>query len=273
MTVALCATLVGAACIPMPVGRFADMTATVKRTNSITYTMSIDEHGIVQAQQLDLFVPTTKGSSRPAIVFVHGGGFTSGSRAEQAGFARDFAARGYVTATIDYRVREGEFIWFNTPIDEAMSAVVDARRDAQDSIRWLRRNAGRYGVDPERIAIVGYSAGAITALGVAQHSDDAIVAPDESAAVCLAVSISGAALEGPIDRTDAPMVLLHGADDIVIPTRLAHETAWKAAAVDRLARYIEFPAATHMLPFERSDEVTAAMVGEIRDRVAMSPHC
>ena len=72
-----------------------------------------------------MFRPTAGDEPRPAIVFIHSGAFTGGLRSEQDAMAEEFAARGYVTVTITYRLREGAWIWFNSPSDVAPRTRLD----------------------------------------------------------------------------------------------------------------------------------------------------
>jgi acetyl esterase/lipase len=101
---------------------------------------------------LDLYVPGAKGFPRPGLIFVHGGGWNSGD-SRHAGTFGDFpgllatlAARGYVVASINYRL-SGE------------AHFPAALEDVKTAIRWLRSHAGDYNVDDTRIAIWGASAG------------------------------------------------------------------------------------------------------------------
>jgi acetyl esterase/lipase len=104
------------------------------------------------ALQLDLYLPAqtlqaqTKGAALPGIVFVHGGGWRTGVRANFAPMAIRMAERGYAAATISYRL---------SPEALYPAAVQDARA----AVRWLRSHAAEYGIDPGRIAIGGGSAG------------------------------------------------------------------------------------------------------------------
>jgi acetyl esterase/lipase len=104
------------------------------------------------ALQLDLYLPAqalpaqAKAGSVPGIVFVHGGGWRTGVRANFAPMAIRMAERGYAAATISYRL---------SPEALYPAAVQDARA----AVRWMRSHAAEYGIDPGRIAIGGGSAG------------------------------------------------------------------------------------------------------------------
>ncbi len=97
--------------------------------------------------QLDLYLPVSKiDQARPALIFVHGGGWRSGYRTNFAPFAMAMAERGYVAATISYRL-SGE------------AQYPAAIYDVKTAVRWLRANAKKYDVNPKQIAIAGGSAG------------------------------------------------------------------------------------------------------------------
>jgi predicted esterase len=111
--------------------------------------------------------------------------------------------------------------------------IVDSTHDAQAAVRWVRRYATTYGVDPTRIAIGGSSAGAIIALNVGFDSE----APDPtgsnqgfSSAVGGAMSLSGARLVGNVDSKDAPSLLFHGTADPLVPYQWAVNTYNDATA-------------------------------------------
>ncbi len=85
---------------------------------------------------------------RPAIVFFFGGGWTSGSPTQFEHHCQYFAKRGMVAITADYRVASRHDV-------KAVSCVADAK----SAIRWVRSNADRLGIDPNRIVAGGGSAG------------------------------------------------------------------------------------------------------------------
>jgi acetyl esterase len=125
--------------------------------------------------------PLQKGSeNRPGIVIFHGGGWAMGEPAWAFSRARHFAERGMVAVAVEYRLSDQKTI---TPV-EAMS-------DARAAIRWIRSEARSLGVDPERIAAYGWSAGAHLAASAAIF-DDATPAAQLSAAPNALVLVSPA---------------------------------------------------------------------------------
>ena len=94
---------------------------------------------------LDLFRPG-KAEKYPALLLIHGGGWRSGNKSMQVPLAQQIAARGYVTACVEYRLSP-----------EALYPA--AVHDIKAAIRFLRANAAKYHIDPERMAITGSSAG------------------------------------------------------------------------------------------------------------------
>lgn len=106
---------------------------------------------------LDMYLPDDGAAMRPAVVFIHGGAWTAGSKVEYLLAARRMGGSGYVAATLDYRL-----------VPEAV--YPNAIQDVRCALAFLRANAVEYGLDPDRIAVVGYSSGGHLAsmLGVAE---------------------------------------------------------------------------------------------------------
>jgi acetyl esterase/lipase len=111
--------------------------------------------------KLDLYLPAVAaGQSVPVVVLVHGGGWRSGFRSEFAPMAVRLAQRGFAAVTVSYRL-SGE------------ARYPAAIHDVRAAVRWVRSNAERYGIDPQRIALAGGSAGGQIAslAGVTAHLD------------------------------------------------------------------------------------------------------
>ncbi len=89
----------------------------------------------------------------PAIVFIHGGGWNSGSTDHFAAHCRYFASRGMAAVNVSYRLTQGTFP------DRPGVTLFEAIADVQDAVKWLRANAARLGIDPQRLVMAGDSAG------------------------------------------------------------------------------------------------------------------
>ncbi|HSH92942.1 MAG TPA: alpha/beta hydrolase [Roseimicrobium sp.] len=112
--------------------------------------------------QLYIFNPANHNATNrtPAIVFFFGGGWSSGNPKQFEQHCRYLASRGMVAITADYRVASRHGV-----------KAVDCVIDAQDAVRWIRVNAARLGVDPDRLAAGGGSAGGHLAGAVGTLAD------------------------------------------------------------------------------------------------------
>lgn len=104
------------------------------------------------ALKLDLARPKSEGP-HPAIVFIHGGGWRAGSRGGYRAEIERAAKRGYVAVTVTYRLTQPDK---NGKAKHPFPAQV---HDVKCAVRWLRANAKKYAVDPQRIGATGGSAG------------------------------------------------------------------------------------------------------------------
>ena len=203
-------------------------------TSGLTYGSAPDASGNPVTLTLDLYRPVgDTQTSRPAIVLVHGGGFVSGSSTNGAmvTMARAFAQRGYVAVSINYRLLgSGSCASEDPPSQTCVDAAFAAQHDAQAAVRWLRRYAAVYGVDPTRIAIGGGSAGAVTSLAVAVNSGDVGDSgnPGYSSKVGAAISISGFlphSVASFYDPSDSPILMFNGTADPVVAYTKGVQTA------------------------------------------------
>jgi acetyl esterase/lipase len=218
------AALVATACsVPRPPGdgalRYRDQVfGSVNVTRDVTYGSAPDSQGNAVDLKLDVYQPAGDAvARRPALVWVHGGGFTAGDKSSGASKSTYFAKLGYVVVSINYRLLSPTGCGGDpdpTPVCE--NAALGAQHDAQAAVRFLRRHADTYGVDPDRIAIGGGSAGAVTSLLVNWRSEDPGDSgnPGFSSKVRAAVSQSGGAPTNEyIDAGDSPAIFFHGTED------------------------------------------------------------
>lgn len=109
----------------------------------------------------DVYIPSTGTSERfPAVLLIHGGGWLTGSKENQRMMAQHLAENGFVAVTAAYRLgTEAEY----------PAGVLDLK----DAIKWMRKNAKKYNINPEKIAVLGASAGGqlATLLGVTGDSE------------------------------------------------------------------------------------------------------
>lgn len=180
--------------------------------------------------KLDLYLPKEPTTQKiPCIVVVHGGGWRSGDKTRFAHIAGALAAQGFAAACIGYRL---------LPEVEFPAPVLDCKA----AVRWVRANAARHGLDPERIGAIGGSAGGhlVAMLG----TSDAVATlegdggnPGVSSRVHAVVAMATPAdltrmgdrqnlgadlakLISPVThvtKNSAPVLLLHGTKDTLVP--------------------------------------------------------
>ncbi len=157
----------------------------------------------------------------PAMIFAFGGGWRKGSKDTK--YIRDlcgyYAERGYVAISIQYRIAKDNppALPGSAPNPEGIEQfrrMNAAFQDTCDAVRWVRTNADKYDIDPDRIGIGGVSAGAFNALSTA-FCDDEITGPD--AEVAAVISLMGAVGASHIDENDPPVFIAHGTSDNVVP--------------------------------------------------------
>ncbi|MEX2159353.1 MAG: alpha/beta hydrolase [Dehalococcoidia bacterium] len=225
-------------------------------TSNIMYGQAIDEFGQLETLRLDVYQPSGDTlSERPAVIFVHGGGFTGGSKTTPSAvdYATRMAKRGFVTASINYRLREAGY----SPAEQAQ-VVLDAQHDAQAAVRWFRANAAAYDIDADRISIAGYSAGAVTALFVAYNSGDPGDSgnPGYPSTVSAVISVAGNVFDPLIDAGEPPAMLVHGTADSTVPYSGSTEVVARAAEVGITTELHPFPGEGHSIFGEHMTEIT-----------------
>jgi acetyl esterase/lipase len=200
--------------------------------------------GGARKEKADLYSPLDHDKTKPlpGIVVIHGGGFNDGDKARgrELNICENLTLKGYVCMSINYKLRrmQGQVTW------------PQSVHDAKAAVRYLRKEAASLGVDPERIGVIGCSAGCNLAMmlattGPADGFDTVKGEPyqDVSARVSCAVGFYGAVdlmnyhdmkmfaktrEEAPelykkgspityLDAKDAPMLLVHGTADVTVP--------------------------------------------------------
>ncbi len=148
------------------------------------------EYGKVGERKLLLNLYSPEKLEQPAVglIFIHGGGWTSGDRNDYKYYTVRFAKRGYVVATISYRFAQ----------EAGFPGCVE---DTKCAVRWMRANAAELKVDPDKIAVIGGSAGGYLAMMAGYTADKPELEgqggwPGVSSKVAAVVD-----LYGPVDMT------------------------------------------------------------------------
>ncbi|HET6665582.1 MAG TPA: alpha/beta hydrolase [Acidimicrobiales bacterium] len=229
--------------------RYRDAVSTgVATTHDVVYGSAVDQQGHTVTLQLDVYAPAGDTvTERPAIVWIHGGSFAFGNKTspEIVDEATTFAKKGFVNVSINYRLSSNGC---TTVTVECLTAIVDAKHDAQAAVRFLRAHADDYGVDESRIATAGTSAGAITALNVGYGPEDVGDSgnPGFASTVRAAVSLSGARILTTPNPGEAAALLFHGTADGLVPYQWALDTVAEAKAAGLQAFLTTFEGAGHV---------------------------
>lgn len=211
-------------------------------------------------QKLDIWVPEGGAANRPVIVFFYGGGWEWGERGLYGFVGSAFAAAGYVAVVADYRV--GADALFPNFVEDAAWAT-----------RWTLDHIATQGGDPARLVLAGHSAGAHIAALVALDPVYAETARFDAGAIRGVAGLSGpyafdptvwettrgffrtAAADParaiPVRRVRAgapPFLLIHGADDDVVPASASAELAAALAAVNVPVELKIYPTLMHPGP-------------------------
>jgi len=191
---------------------------------------------------------------RSAIVLFHGGGWNEGDASWMDSIATQYANLGMVAISVDYRLaRDG-----TTPFD----AVADAR----NAIRWVRQEAARLGVNPNKVAALGTSAGAHLAASAAIFDEpwgsDSSSVPNalvlRSPAISVATSTWFQKLSGGASQAAAlspalhvraglpPMILLQGEQDNVTPASDARQFCQRMQERGNTCKLKVYPEVGHL---------------------------
>ena len=243
----------------MDMGYTAEMPAPVFRLSDLAFLPE------GRSERLDLYVPYRRDFKvrRPGVLFIHGGGFTKGDKAEyrSASVSADLARAGYVVVSCNYALgaKEQPGVW---PRNIA---------DCREAVRWMRANAEALGLDPERIAVAGGSAGGYLALMVGLSDDKTgpggDPAPKVSAKVSAIIDFYGVVNfskhgKGDVpgvpaaeqaaylptnqcDAQDPPVLILHGTADTTVDLAQSAEMAKALRAAKVPHEYVVVEGAPH----------------------------
>lgn len=208
---------------------------------SVEYASNKGWDGEQISLNMDIYTPNSDSlSKRPLVIFAHGGGYVQGNKTDMDFSCQQFVRKGYVTATIQYRLIPLKYI---SDPKNMMHEIVKAMSDMKAAIRFFRESVAKgnpYKIDADNIFIGGASAGAITALHVGMLDSDDVLPSDFKkfveeegglegntgsaenkkypSKVKGVINYSGGLYkEDWIDAGDPPLFSYHGTDDDVVP--------------------------------------------------------
>ena len=234
--------------------------------------------------KLDIYRPPAGTEKRMATIHFHGGGFAGGSKDSLADRIRPYAALGYVAIAAQYRL-SGQ---------AGYPALV---HDAKAAIRWVRANAKTLGIEPARIATVGYSAGGYHALFTAGTGDrpefegtGGNAGVSTKVAACLAYypaqDINGSMMPAgstPEARRAAaattyiaagfpPTAIFHGYKDVTIPIENSERLAKQLREANVPVEFHAFEGVPHAFDSNPEFAVAAAQLADLfMDRHVVKP--
>jgi len=219
-----------------------DLFTNIKKT-TVAYAPAVDHLGSNVQLAMDVYEPqgdiVTK---RPVVVMAHGGSFYAGDRTMMAQYCQLLAKKGYVAATIQYRLYPLFVLGF--PDSTAIfDTAVKAMGDMKAAVRYFRENAAGanlFRVDANHIFVGGYSAGAVTALNVGflnsndslpsflatlvknngglEGSSGTVANKSQSSKVGAVINLSGGLYRRDwVGADNVPLTSIHGTADQTVP--------------------------------------------------------
>jgi acetyl esterase/lipase len=232
-------------------------------TSDIAYGEAPGIDGQPEQLLLDLYQPRGDDETkRPLAIVVHGGGFSQGDKTKGVSpiMATYFAKLGYVAASLNYRLLAPNGCGGANTGGDCAGAALEGIHDGQAAVRFLRAHADDYGVDPDRIAISGESAGGVMSYGAGVWSDapGSSGTPGVSSEVQVYMAISGGLPNGLFASAgDAPGLFFASTGDPVVPHQWSVDDVSALTAAGVTAELISYDLNVHV-PFreQRNDIIS-----------------
>ncbi len=186
-------------------------------THQTGTSLELDVHQLIQGEHKML---------RTAVIFVHGGGFYTGTRKEPniINFCDSLALAGHVAINISYRLHlEGKSFSCSQPVTEKRKAIATAADDIRLATKWILQRADSLQIDPNKLFLAGSSAGAEAAFHAVYFNETAGGSADTSLTQDFRyagmMAFAGAILDtAVITATSAvPTLMYHGNCDALVP--------------------------------------------------------
>ena len=173
---------------------------------------------------IDLYQPAGVAEKTPLIVFMHGGGFSGGSpkNPQEVEFAKIAASKGYSVGLISYRLKRKE-TGFGCDFEASgkIETFKMAAEDFMDAVSHLKKNAGKFNIDPEKIIVGGSSAGAEAVLNAVYNPDLMFEDSEDFSDIKISAvfSLAGAIVDTRYlgEEQAVPGIFFHGTEDNLVP--------------------------------------------------------
>ena len=225
----------------------------------------------VQGYDLEVHIFSAEGmlgnGSNPAIAFFHGGGWSSGDPSEFDEACIRYARKGFITLSFQYRLSAN----VDGSIPHPGITPVESVKDARSAMRWIREHAAELGVDPNRLAACGQSAGGQLALSTAlvghvnEYTDNLTISPVPNALILYSSNVN--TLEAWADRLMGerreeiwsisphhnlkpglpPTIEFHGEEDRMVPIWVVRHFIKKAESMGNRIEFVPFEGRRHYL--------------------------
>lgn len=232
------------------------------RHRSVTYANFGDDEELL----CDVYVPEGEGPF-PAILMIHGGAWRSGTKLHMKGHAESAAEKGFVAVAINYR-HAPQHRW---------PAQID---DCRQALEWMIDQAEKYQIDPQRIALWGYSAGGHLATYIATRREEVAPRVAIQCVVCgggpvdltvypkdfpfLVYFLGATRRQAPerykeaspithLTRNDPPIFFYHGENDLLVPLTGVEKMVEKAKRMGVRCELMLVPQKEHILTFFDQD--------------------
>ena len=199
-----------------------------------------------KSRTLDLFLPEKTDSVLPVIVWIHGGGWKSGSKEMTPRIP--FVRFGYAFASLNYRL-SGEAPW---------PAQLD---DCKAAIRWLRANAAKFHLDPDRIGVWGQSSGGhlVAMLGVTGDKDNRVQAVCDWSGSHDLVALFDLKVRNQDGTTGSPIIELLGGPGVATKPKAAQASPLTHVSKDAPPFLIMHGDKDPLIPIKQSELLDAAL--------------